>query len=49
MPDISKQKHACLIMAHTNFSQLQTLISLLDHPNNDIYLHVDRRAAIFHP
>lgn len=49
MPDISNQKHAYLIMAHTNFSQLQTLISLLDHPQNDIYLHVDKRASGFQP
>lgn len=43
------KKHAYLIMAHTNFPQLQTLISLLDHPDNDIYLHVDKRATSFQP
>ena len=47
MADTINKKHACLVMAHTNFPQLQTLISLLDHPNNDIYLHVDKRAADF--
>lgn len=49
MPDFLNAKHAYLIMAHTNFSQLQTLIGLLDHPGNDIYLHVDKRAASFRP
>lgn len=41
------KKHAYLIMAHNNFDQLQTLIGLLDDPQNDIYLHVDKRAATF--
>ena len=41
------KKHAYLIMAHNNFSQLQTLISLLDDPMNDIYLHVDKKATTF--
>lgn len=45
----SDQKHAYLIMAHHNFNQLKCLISLLDHPRNDIYLHVDKRAADFRP
>ena len=36
-------------MAHTNFPQLQILINLLDHPNNDIYLHVDKRSVDFRP
>lgn len=37
-------RHAYLILAHKNFSQLEKLISLLDDPRNDIYVHVDRRA-----
>lgn len=41
------KKHAYLIMAHTNFNQLQTLISILDDPRNDIYVHVDKRATKF--
>lgn len=41
------KKHAYLIMAHNNFSQLQTLIELLDDPQNDIYLHVDKNAVTF--
>ena len=47
MSDISSEKDAFLIMAHTNFSQLQTLIGLLDDPRNDIYLHVDKRSTTF--
>ena len=40
----TQMKHAYLIIAHTNFEQLQTLIDLLDDPRNDIYLHVDKKA-----
>lgn len=42
-------KHAYLIIAHNNFAQLQTLITLLDDPQNDIYLHVDKKAKTFQP
>ena len=49
MSDSTNKKHAYLIMAHTNFPQLQILINLLDHPNNDIYLHVDKRSVDFRP
>ena len=44
---MSENKHAYLIMAHSNFTQLQQLIQLLDHPRNDIYLHVDQKATDF--
>lgn len=44
---MSENKHAYLIMAHSNFTQLQQLIHLLDHPRNDIYLHVDKKATDF--
>lgn len=47
--DISMKKHAYLIIAHNNFSQLQILVTLLDDPRNDIYLHVDKRAKLFRP
>ena len=40
----AQMKHAYLIMAHTNFDQLQTLIDLLDDERNDIYLHIDKKA-----
>lgn len=42
-------KHAYLILAHTNFGQLRKMIELLDHPLNDIFLHVDAKARDFHP
>ena len=41
------KKHAYLIMAHNNFQQLQTLLSLLDDPRNDIYLHIDKKIKAF--
>lgn len=40
-------KHAYLIMAHHNFNQLYRLMKFLDAPDNDIYLHVDRKARNF--
>lgn len=40
-------KHAYLILAHKNFNQLRKLIELLDHPLNDIYVHVDAKAQGF--
>jgi len=43
------RKHAYLILAHTNFGQLRKLIELLDHARNDIYVHVDAKAAGFNP
>lgn len=42
-------KHAYLILAHKNFSQLRKLIDLLDDPRNDIYVHVDANARDFKP
>lgn len=40
-------RHAYLILAHKNFNQLKTLISLLDDPRNDIFVHVDLKASDF--
>ena len=40
-------KHAYLIMCHTNFHQLNILLELLDDERNDIYLHVDKKAKGF--
>lgn len=42
-------RHAYLIMAHNNWAQLQTLISLLDDERNDIYLHIDKKSNSFSP
>ncbi len=39
------KKHAYLIMAHTQPELLKTLIRLLDDERNDIYIHIDKKAA----
>ena len=41
------QKHAYMIMCHDNFELLQKLLILLDDEQNDIYLHIDKKAKIF--
>lgn len=38
-------KHAFLIMAHGNWELLQKLIKKLDHQNNDIYIHIDKKIS----
>lgn len=38
------KRHAYLILAHNNFGQLRKLVSLLDDPRNDIFIHIDGRA-----
>ena len=37
-------KHAYLIMAHDQFLSLRELVSVLDDPRNDIYVHFDRKV-----
>lgn len=37
-------RHAYLIIAHNQFQQLGTLLSVLDDPRNDIFLHIDKKA-----
>ena len=39
-------RHAFLIIAHHEPQLLATLISLLDRPGSDIYIHIDRNADI---
>ena len=39
-----QKRHAYLVLAHRNWSQLSVLLQLLDHPQNDIYLHIDQSA-----
>ncbi len=41
------KKQAFLIMAHSHMNQLKLLISLLDDPLNDIYVHVDAKCRSF--
>lgn len=38
------EKHAYLIMAHTQFDLLSVLLELLDCAENDIYLHIDKKV-----
>lgn len=44
--DTKKQemRHAYCIMAHGHPSVLAELVRRLDHPSNDIYIHIDKRA-----
>lgn len=37
-------KHAYLIMAHGEWELLNNLIKALDDPDNDIYLHIDKKS-----
>ncbi|MUH59883.1 beta-1,6-N-acetylglucosaminyltransferase [Bifidobacterium canis] len=37
-------KHAYLIMAHSSFSELQYLLSMIDDARNDIFLHIDKKT-----
>ncbi|WP_016896804.1 beta-1,6-N-acetylglucosaminyltransferase [Aerococcus viridans] len=37
-------KHAYLILAHKNDFTFQTLLKSLDSPNNDLYIHMDKKV-----
>lgn len=37
-------KHAYLILAHTEFGLLQTLVDCLDDVRNDLFVHIDRKV-----
>ena len=39
-------KHAYLIMAHDKFEQLAMLLQCLDYPDNDIYIHIDKKPTV---
>ena len=39
------KKNAFLVIAHNEWSILKKLLELLDHPQNDIYLHIDKKAG----
>jgi len=39
-------KHAYIIMAHNKFEQLAFLVSCLDHPENDIFVYIDKSKKI---
>lgn len=44
MIDDANQKHAFLIMAHKNMSQVGELLSALDHPRCDFFLLIDLKC-----
>lgn len=37
-------RHAYLIIAHNEFWMLENLISILDYPENDIFIHIDKKV-----
>ncbi len=37
-------KHAWLVIAHNEFEILQMQIDALDHPESDIYVHIDKKV-----
>lgn len=39
-------KHAYLIIAHSNLKQIHKLLLLLDDPRNDIYIHLDLKSKL---
>jgi len=39
-------KEAILIQCHKNPEQVNMLINALDHPNVDVYVHVDKKSDI---
>ncbi|MFD1399692.1 beta-1,6-N-acetylglucosaminyltransferase [Lacticaseibacillus suilingensis] len=39
------RKHAYLVIAHNNVNLLNRLITVLDDPRNDIFLHIDKKVA----
>lgn len=40
-------RHAHMIIAHNQFDLLERLITCLDNPNNDIYIHIDSKVKSF--
>lgn len=38
-------KHAYLIMAHSDWDTLNTLLELIDDIRNDIYIHIDKKST----
>lgn len=41
-----ENRHAYCIIAHTDPVMLHVMAAMLDHPLNDIYIHIDRRVDI---
>ena len=47
MEEGKRLRHAYLITAHSKKAQLINLLHLLDDPENDLYLHIDKKAQGF--
>lgn len=41
---VSKDRHAYLIMCHSNFNILMKLLKSIDDVRNDIYIHIDKKV-----
>lgn len=39
-------KHAFLIIAHSQYDILKVLVELLDHPNSDIFILIDKKSPL---
>lgn len=39
-------KHAFLIIAHSQYEILKVLVELLDHPNSDIFILIDKKSPL---
>ena len=39
-------RHAFLIIAHEKPMVLKRLVEALDHPQNDIFIHIDKKCDI---
>ena len=48
MTQQTPSRHAYLITAHDKPEQLKLLLSLLDDAENDLYLHIDKKATAIH-
>lgn len=47
MSALRTHRHAYLIMAHDNWTLLETLLKLIDAPFNEIFLHIDSKSRDF--
>jgi len=39
------KRHAYLVLAHNQYEILQTTLQLLDHKQNDFFIHIDKKSA----
>lgn len=46
---MGNEKHAYLIIAHRNDENFKALLKMLDHPDNDIFIHFDSKGKDYLP